>query len=242
MNKYILVFCTLFTTSAFANRNPPQFISLVPPGNNLENENQIEVLCPKGTKDIEKCRKDNLAPKTWKLSVYEKPEAGSVRLGEIHVIGTPGKGMKAEWVEYKKSPVKFDSDSKGTDWGYSCYFEFTVSEVKGDWIQLPKRPFAKPVWINIKKDWPAKGEHDIVPAPSELQVGSIYQVSIGNIVPSKFSGSEVVYRMENANDMNCGDETKEIPSEQLKELKMPVSNLYDKDGHLLAWPAYCRGC
>ncbi|WP_413587482.1 hypothetical protein [Bdellovibrio sp. HCB274] len=209
----------------------------------MEYENQIEELCPKSLKDVDQCRKEKLAPKTWKLGVYEKPDAKFPTLGEIHIIGTPGKGMNALYIQNKSKPVDFPSDSKGTDWGYSCYFEFTVSDVKGDWIQLPRNPFTNPVWINLKKDWPVKKEGEILPAPESLEVGSIYSAgAIGNIVPIKFSGAEIVYRKENANDMNCGDEVKEVSKEELKELKMPISNLYDKDGHLIVWPAYCRGC
>lgn len=215
----------------------------MPPSNNLENENQIEILCPKASKDPQKCRKEKLAPMTWNLNVYEKPDISSKRLGEIRVVGTPGKGMQAQYIPPEKPPIDFPSDSNGTDWGYSCYFEFTVSDVKGDWIQLPKRPFPYPIWINIKKDWPTKNEGDLIPTSQPLNEESVYSVKkLGNIVIKKFSGNEFTYRKENANDMSCGDEPKKIAPEDLKESTKPISILFDDAGHLIAWPAYCRGC
>lgn len=243
MGKYFFILSLILASDGFAYLNPPQIISLMPSDNNLENENQIEQLCPKTLKDSQVCRKEKLAPRIWKLNIYEKPDFSSKRLGEIRVIGTPGKGMQAQYVPLEKSPIDFPSDSNGTDWGYSCYFEFTVSDVKGDWIQLPKRPFSYPIWINIKKDWPKKSESDLIPTSQSLDTESVYSVKkLGNIVIKKFSGTNFTYRMENANDMNCGDESKKISPEELKESTKPISNLFDEDGHLIAWPAYCRGC
>lgn len=242
MKKIVAFISLILPTLVCAHLSPPQIVSLVPPDNNLENENQIEVLCPKSSANFQSCRKEKLSPMTWSLNIYEKPE-GSKKIGEIRIIGTPGKGMQAQYVANGQSPVDFPSDSNGTDWGYSCYFEFTVSDVKGDWLQLPKRPFPNPVWINIKKDWKKKGDLDLRPTPQQINNESVYSVSsLGNIVITKFKGTEFYFRKENANDMSCGDENKSISSDELNETKKPISVLFDKDGHLIAWPAYCRGC
>lgn len=243
MKKYLFFGSLFFSSVTFAHLHPPQTIKLIPPDNNLENENRIEELCPKSLKNSEACRKEKLAAKTWTLNVYEKPDLSSRRLGEIHVIGTPGKGMLARFAPLGKSPIDFPSDSTGTDWGYSCYFEFTASDVKGDWTQLPKRPFPEAVWINIKKDWPVQGDFDLRPTPQPLDVDSVYTVkSLGSIVVTKFSGKEFSFRKENANDMSCGNDPKEISPAELKESTKPISILFDSDGHLIAWPTYCRGC
>ncbi|WP_413578614.1 hypothetical protein ACLVWU_08765 [Bdellovibrio sp. HCB290] len=142
-----------------------------------------------------------------------------------------------------KPAVDFPSDSNGTDWGYSCYFQFTVSDVKGDWIQFPKRPFSSPVWVNLRKDWAKnyKDGQNVLLSPLEEEV--VYLVkNHKKIVITKFKGTKFNYRSENANDMNCDGEPKEVPSEELKESIKPISDLFDEDGHLVAWPAYCRGC
>lgn len=243
MKRHFFIASLIFGSNAFAYLSPPQVISLIPPRNNLENENQIDLLCPKSSKDPQVCRKEKLAPMKWSLKVYEKPDLSSKRLGEIRVVGTPGKGMQAQYIPLAESPIDFPSDSSGTVWGYSCYFEFTVSDVKGNWIQLPKRPFPNPIWINIKKDWPTKNESGLNPTPQALNNVSVYSVKkLGNIVIKKFSGNEFTYRKENANDMNYDGEPKKVASEELKESTKPISILFDDAGHLIAWPTYCKGC
>ncbi len=243
MKTFFLFVSLLVPTWGYAHLNPPQVISLIPPDNNLENENQIEVLCPKTSMNFELCRKEKLSPLTWNLNVYEKPDFNIKPIGKIQIIGTPGKGLLARYIAKGKAPIDFPSDSKGTDWGYSCYFEFTVGDVKGDWIQLPKRPFTNSVWINIKKDWPNKGDLGMRPKPRSLDNESVYAAgTLGNIVITKFSGNEFNFRKENPNDMSCGDEPKKISPVDMKESTKPISILFDREGHLIAWPAYCRGC
>lgn len=232
-----------FSSLGYGHLNPPQTIALIPPNNNLENENQIEKLCPKSLPDLQKCKREKLGPRTWGLIAYEKASFDSRTIGRILITGTPGKGLSAQYVPTGKPPLDFPSDSDGTGWGYSCYFEFTVSAVLGDWIQLPKRPFPNPVWINIKKDWPKEGDLEWRPTPQPFNTESVYAVpTLGNIVFTKFSGAEFSYRKENPNDMPCSDEPKEISQQELKESTKPVSVLFDKDGHLLARLTNCRGC
>ena len=243
MKIIFLLVSLIAPTLGYAYLNPPQVIGLTPPDNNLEIENQIEQLCPKTSKNLVECRKENLKPKIWNLNVYEAPDVALKPMGKIQIVGTPGKGLQAQYIATGKPSVDFPSDSNGTDWGYSCFFEFTVSEVKGDWIQLPRRPFPTSVWINIKKDWPKKGDLDLRPTPRPLEIELVYTSGdLGNIVIKKFFGAEFTYRKENANDMACGEDLKTISPLELKESTMPISNLFDRDGHLIAWPAYCRGC
>lgn len=228
---------------AYAHLNPPKFIPLIPPDNNLEAFNQLEKLCPSTSPDVADCRADKMKPKTWTLTVYEKASKDSKILGKVLVIGSPSEGLKALYVPVKGSPQNFPSDSSNSDWGYSSYFEFTISQTEGDWIQLPKRPFEKPVWININKDWPKKNEEEIYPFPRKLSIDVVYETpTLGDIVILGFSGNSFSYRHENSNDMLCGEEPLEIPPERLKPKTKPIEALYDKDGHLIAWPKYSRGC
>lgn len=224
-------------------QSPPKVIALIPPDNNLENENRIEKLCPRSAPEASKCRQEKLRPRTWKLTAYEMPKSDSTVAGEILVIGTPGRGLKAQFVPTGKPPVDFPSDSHGTDWGYDCYFQFTVRDVAEDWIQLPQRPFPRPVWINVKKDWPQAGEADSRTIPAELAVDMVYSTpTLGNVVITQFSEATFTYRKENANDMLCGEEPEKVDPKDLKTHSKPLSVLFDKDGHLVTWPAYCRGC
>lgn len=245
-----LFFITLifagFHLQAQAYLNPPQVISLLPPGAHeiLERENQINSLCPPDrTKNLEKCLEEKLEPVSWELNLYKDAYENAAKVGKIRIKATPGKGLSAEFSTDEKKWLPLESDSKQTDWGYSSYFEFTLKDVRNDWLQLPKRPFAEPVWINLKKDWQLKNKDEVLPTPSQLETEAVYTVkSLGNIVVLKFSGQNIVYRNENKNDMLCGEEPQPIPKNQLIELTRSVNILYDSDGHLQAWPAYPRGC
>lgn len=230
----------------FSLLNPPQYISLMPSeaGEVLERENQIDTHCPKETtKDIKACKEEKLKPQKWQLTVFQEPKMESKKLGLIVITATPGKGVIAEFVDSNKKSVPFESDSKGTDWGYSSYFEFTVKDIKGDWIQLPRRPFPQPIWINIKAEWPIKGPHGYLPTPSPMNSESVYSAgALGDIVITQYSGTKITFRKENENDMPCGEEAKTIPAEMLKETTKPIESLYDSEGHLIAWLKNPRGC
>jgi len=226
--------------------NPPQFISLMPPGAHevLERENQIENLCPKNKPSFAKCRADVLKPQSWALPVYKEKYETSQRLGMIVITATPGKGVAAVFTDTGKKAVPFKSDSDQTDWGYSSYFEFSLNDIQGDWLQLPKRPFPTPVWINLKIAWKALDKPDaLFPAPTAIEVDRIYAAGkLGNIVITKFDKQSFTFRKENKNDMLCGDEPTQVSPQELKMQTRPISELYDGDGHLIAWIAYARGC
>lgn len=56
LTSLIMIFALFFSTLAHAHLNPPQYIALVPPDNNLEYENRIEELCPKKLPNVAKCK------------------------------------------------------------------------------------------------------------------------------------------------------------------------------------------
>ena len=174
LTSLIMIFALFFSTLAHAHLNPPQYIALVPPDNNLEYENRIEELCPKTLPNVAKCKEEKLRAKTWTIKVYENASVDSKSLGKILVTGIPGKGLTAQYAPIEGTPKDFPSDSKNTDWGYSSFFEFTVSKTNGDWIQLPKRPFQTPVWINLNKDWHKKNDSEILPTPQTLETDTVY--------------------------------------------------------------------
>ncbi len=242
---------TLFVFSSFylhahAFLNPPQVISLVPPGAHevLERENQLASLCPpERTQNLAECRTEKMKPVTWELNLYKDARHDSAKIGIIQITAVPGKGLQAKYSMNDQKWMPLESDSKQTDWGYSSYFEFTLNDVRKDWMQLPKRPFYVPVWINLKKDWPLKNKDEVLPTPSQLETETVYTIApLGNIVILKFTGKSIVYRKENKNDMLCGEEPQPVPAQDLKEFTRSAEILYDSDGHLKAWAAYPRGC
>lgn len=221
---------------------PPKIISLVPPGayKVLEGENQMAELCVDMLpKQLEKCRQEKLKPKEWRLTLFEKPDFKSKKIGKIKIVAVPGKGLDATYSEDGKKFEKLESDSKNTDWGYGNFFEFTVRDLNENWIQLPKRPFTTPVWINLKKDW---GATDL-PQAQELSTDTIYTTDLGDIVILEFSKKTFSYRFENENDMPCGEEeAKQLSPDVLEVKKADTDELFDSDGHLTAWIKYPKGC
>jgi hypothetical protein len=251
MPIFILISVLFFIPKAsLAFLNPPQFIALLPPGANevLERENQITVLCPPKIPNQEKCRVEKLKPQSWKLNVYQDKSKSSKRLGLIVITATPGKGVTAAYTDTANKTIPLESDTGAGDWGYSSYFEFTLKDVQGEWLQLPKRPFLGPVWINPKSDWPVLEDLDkvstaIFPRPGKMEIGTVYSAgTLGNIVIIKFEGQTVTFRKENSNDMLCGEEPVKVSPADLKTMTKPISDLYDADGHLIAWTANPRGC
>lgn len=242
MNK-IFGIILLTPLSSFALLNPPEFVSLVPPGayTVLEKENQLTQLCSQNDPlKVEKCKEENLKPQSWSVSVYAEPKKDSKTLGKLILTATPGKGMTAEFQDNANKTWTVLSDSKQTDWGYSSFFEFSIRDKKGDWLQLPKKPFQNPVWINLKTTWP---NEEIPREPSSMEPGTVYTVEgLGDIVITTFKGYTFTYRMENKNDMLCGDEPAVVPKSEIKEFTKPVDLLYNSDGHLIAWIKYSRGC
>jgi hypothetical protein len=251
MKQLLLAFILMGTPAAsWGFLNPPQFIALMPPGANevLERENQIDTLCPPKAADHEKCRTEKLKPQSWNLNVYQDKSASSKKLGVIVITATPGKGVKAIYTDAAKKSVPLESDTGAGDWGYSSYFEFGLNNAQGDWLQLPKRPFPTPVWINLKAEWPTKNKpgeviKEIFPTADKMETGTPYTAGkLGSIVITQFSGQNFSFRKENPNDMLCGEEPVKVPASDLKTTTKPIGDLFDGDGHLIAWTTHSRGC
>lgn len=239
-----LVFAALLAAAnlASAATSAPLIVSLVPPGalQVLDAKDLLDDLCPpkNGKADLV-CRKEKMASKVYNLSLYEAPSLDAKKTGRIVLTVTPGKGIVAQFIDDKNKSITFDSDSNG-NWNYNSYFEFSVKESKGDWVLLPKRPFASDVWINRKSEWSSKSE--ALPVPEKIKPGMYSSKTLGDIVITRLTAAAVTYRMENANDMGCGEPPVKITPAQLKTWTKPLDVLFDADGHLTAWNAHPEGC
>lgn len=238
-----------FPAVSWAHLSPPQIISLIPPGalETLELENTAHNQClsaKKAGQDPEKCRAEKLkqlesgAERIWEISLYETPDLTAAKLGRVRIEALPGKGLEATFIDKDDQRVGLKPESANSDWGYGNYFQFTVSAVQGEWLQLPKGTLGRPAWMNLKKDWKTED----VPQPEALETDRVYTSPLGDIVFLEFSKSEFSYRAENENDLPCGEEPKEIPPERLKTSKKPLEVLFDSTGRLKAWIKYARGC
>jgi len=238
--NYLALFI-FYAKTSFAYLNPPQTISLISKEayEIIELGNSLPQLCPMKEKDLyEKCKSEKMKSRDFIYTLYESPEEKSKKLGKIKLTVTPSKGYKSYYINEKNIESAFESDDGGEYHDYGQSFVFTVADKKGDWIQLPKRPFATAVWINPVKDMGPNS--NIVPAT--IYTTSYESDSYGTIVFTKFQGDEVSFRKENDADFNCeGSEVKVTP-EQLKEMTIKVEKLYDKDGHLQLSEAHRGGC
>lgn len=250
--RFLVLFSFVLFLGAWGAEARPKYIQLKP----KDSSTKIDLLNKRDNKicplmdgasieeniAFQKCRRKNYKSLVERINVYGVPSLSSKLLGQIIVTitmeyGTSGKFM-AKGIEKAMDP-----DSRGTDPGYDGYFEFTVSDVSGDWIQLPKRPFEKPVWINLKEDWGAAR----APEVQYLGIGTVVDSPFGDVVTLDFTETEFVYRNEGSSSSGCGEESEnESPAEEspedLKEHRVPLKEIYDFDGHLLLWSKYTRGC
>lgn len=245
--RFLMFLAFIFIVGMLEAEARPQYVRLKPKDSGakiaLLNKKDDKV-CPlksgASTEEVfayQKCRRKNYKPLVEKINVYSDPNSSSKLLGQIVVTITMEDGTSGKFVT-KGSEESMEPDSKGTDPGYDGYFEFTVSQVSGDWIQLPKRPFEKPVWINLKKDWGTARAPEVQP----LGIGTVVDSPFGKIVALDFTETEFVYRNEGASSSVCGEEATDDSPEDLKEHRVPLKEIYDSDGHLLLWSKYTRGC
>lgn len=244
MKIYIMII--LFCVEVLALLNPPMIISLVPPGGYevLEMENQIDRLCPEKDLNLkEKCKAEKLKEKKWDIDIYEQADLKAKKMGVITIKVIPGKGIQAQIETQDKKNFDLLSETENSDWGYGSYFQFTVSAVKGDWVQLPKKGLMPAFWFNLKHQWGSDKSTEIIPQPELLAADMVYDSKKhGSIYIIKFQGNNLIYREENENDMLCGEEQKKIDPEKLKEFTKPIEEFYNEEGRLNLWIKYSKGC
>jgi hypothetical protein len=175
------------------------------------------------------------------LPLRAGPDEGAAKVGEIQIYSGGGP-LRYRYVNQSGVAVPFQPDSYDGDWGYSSIYH-TALRRSGDWVQLPRRPFPEPVWVDLR----ALG------APAEVKPIQSFHVIDLRTVPFTGSarivgidGSQVRIREEIPSDMPCSEEFSE---EQIREaeqkarsLTMRSSELLDSDGHLLLAVKYSRGC
>ena len=88
-------------------------------------------------------------PAEWKLPLYESPSVKAKSAGALIARVMPGEGMEFTFRPPSGEDVKFDPDWVLPDWGYTFMMDHTVLDRKGDWFQLPPRPFRDAVWIHL---------------------------------------------------------------------------------------------
>ncbi len=218
-----------------------QFLRLVPPRSVevLERENLITKLCPAalGAEKLKSCREEKLKPMSWELRVFSEPKDSAATLEKIIVTATPGVGLVARYRTKDGKLIEMKPDQFDADFGYGPWFDFTVKAVSGDWVQLPKRPFSKPVWVHPKADWKLPATSDLLVS---LELGTVLKMEgLGHFVVTRIDKGKVSLREETPADMACGEEVKPV-SKPTRTL--PIESFFDADGHHKVSTAYTRGC
>ncbi len=200
-----------------------------------ENENQIASLCPKALAQEErvKCKAENLAEKVWTIGAYTRPDKNSRKAGEILITVKPGDPFVASFKSPGGEIAQFEPDLYDQDWGYGPYFHQTILEQKGDWLEIPLRPFTRSAWIHPGA---AIQRMDIIP----IRKGPVYELDTQNIVITDIGKETVSYRSENSADMWCNaGAPPKPPAGESKTIR--IRELFS-NGHLKLDIKYKRGC
>ena len=201
-----------------------------------ENGNRIYKLCPKSmSKDsYEKCRKNQLAKKTWIIQTYKSPGKTSEKVGEILITVKPGSSFIASFKDNKGEIKDFEPDLYDQDWGYGPFFHQTILDRKQYWIKIPIISLDTPVWINPRDDIKYL---DII----TITEGVVYMLDSESIVITKIEGDTLSFRIEQQSDMWCDAGTPpKLDASEPK--KINIEQLYDNNKHLKLDIKYKRGC
>ncbi len=199
----------------------------------LENENQLQKLCPGNASEASRCREATMAPKLLVINLYSGPDPKAGSRGSILVQATPGVGLRFFFVRMTGgAPVEFEADFTVRDWGYGPFFHQTYLDRRGDWFQLPEDPFPQGTWFNAR---------DLGGDPDIRLVEGIVESPQGHLLILGREEGIIRARLEQPADMWC-DSDPAPPLTPWKELRIPTAEFYDAKGHLIVSPAYPKGC
>ena len=203
----------------------------------LENQNKInmEKICPKSmyAKERNTCIQQHLNPMRKRIDVRKAPTYQSEILGQIEIVATPAKGLSAVWVTpISSSP--FMTDMFDEDWGYGPYFHMTVMGRHGSWFLLPRNPFPDKAWIDTNQFTQAADF-------KVINIGEVYLFRGESIVITSIQKKTFTIRKEQPADMWCDSgEPPKMTSSHYRTLR--ISELFNKDCHLILKVKYTRGC
>lgn len=197
-------------------------------------------------------------PREWTLPVYDEPTTSADSPGAIVARAAP-----AQLIEFAYRPrggaaeLPFETDWTQHDWGYTYLREHTVLDRRGDWVQLPPRPFPRAVWVRLPT--PTRGSHAGIAGLSVLEAGAIYELSKpvrarrnGDSATTLFPAGHVTvvgvrdrvleFRPEEEFDSPCADRADRVKGTSLPTWLADAEEFYDTDLHLQLGLAYPKGC
>ena len=134
------------------------------------------------------------------------------------------------------------------DWGYGPpWFHQTLLESRGEWYRLPRRPFPEPVWVPLGREGRDVQISHVEPYGIYTALGPLAErqgvaSEDGGTVAVSLSGDAVFLRPEEPWDMPCGLDGPAPPPSLDPGVRVPLSELYVGDLHLLLRVRHTRGC
>ena len=80
----------------------------------------------------------------WTFTLHAAPRADADSIGWLVSRVTAGKGQELIYRSKDGKESRVTPDWVETDWGYEYLMDQTMLDRRGDWFQLPRRPFPVP--------------------------------------------------------------------------------------------------
>jgi hypothetical protein len=204
----------------------------------LENVNRLDQLCgpPASDPSWQHCRARVGAPRTLSVPLFAAPDAQAAVAGSLEIVATPGEGLRVYFIRSKgATPVEFTPDLFDPDYGYGPYFHETFLEQRGTWFRLPGDPFAPGTWIDA-------ADFGDDPHVRLLEAGDVVSSPRGDLSVVAMEGDQLRARPEDPSASPCNADRQPPTVHATGDLRIPIRELYDANGHLLVHLKYTRGC
>lgn len=195
------------------------------------------------------------APRQFAIPLYFAPDSYAPPVGEIRIrsTDTPQQwasvgGFSSFTYVWGLNPIEIPLSLDQSPQGNFAPYAHTVIAVKGDWLQLPQYPFPFPVWINWNSVFGSPpllrsllSNESVLTISGvrarDVATGTVRLFDKANVVFIRQETDAFVFRLEQAEDMRCGDAANLPVNGSNARFRVMVSDLLDSNGHIRArWP------
>lgn len=175
--------------------------------------------CNREAKDAE------LAKIHAELSIFEEPSLNAKKIGTLQFSASRPNRVE---VAFRDLSGKSENLPIDVDRDFGAYY--TALAQKGDWIKIPRKPFPKPVWVQLNNGEKARPIKDI-----DFSLIIETPTFEGQVILEKIENGFYLGRVANDGDDPCQSESEDfidLPEFQKIPLKIPVKEFFDKDQHV----------
>jgi hypothetical protein len=188
-------------------------------------------------------------PRVRAFPLHAEPDPDSREVGRLLIVRQPEEPLGALFLPTDSLEARlFVPDLYDPDWGYGPpWFHQTLLERRGEWYRLPRRPFPEPVWVPLGRGGREVQVYRVDPERIYTALGPLaarhgVASEDGGTVVVSLSRDAVFLRPEEPWDMPCELDEPAPPPSPSHGVRIPFSELYDEDLHLLLRVRYTRGC